>query len=140
MQIMRSCSLKLFVVFFSLFAVNAWAINVIEGVRIWPAPENTRVVFDLSDKPDYSYFYLSSPNRLVIDFKNTQNISNLSNLAKNDTRIKLIRTSTSKNNSAVRLVLELNSNYDDSIFVLAPTGPYGDRLVVDLLDKNVTLS
>ncbi|WNC72601.1 N-acetylmuramoyl-L-alanine amidase [Thalassotalea psychrophila] len=118
-----------------MFAVNAWAINVIEGVRIWPAPENTRVVFDLSDKPDYSYFYLSSPNRLVIDFKNTQNISNLSNLAKNDTRIKLIRTSSSKNNTAVRLVLELNSSYDDSIFVLAPTGPYGDRLVVDLLDK-----
>ena len=132
---MRSCSLKIFVVLLSMFAVNAWAINVIEGVRIWPAPENTRVVFDLSDKPDYSYFYLSNPKRLVIDFKNTQNISNLSNLAKNDTRIKLIRTSTSKNNTAVRLVLELNGSYDDSIFVLAPTGPYGDRLVVDLLDK-----
>lgn len=132
---MRRCSLKIVVVFFSMFAVNAWAINVIEGVRIWPAPENTRVVFDLSDKPDYSYFYLSSPNRLVIDFKNTQNISNLTNLAKNDTRIKLIRTSTSKNNTAVRLVLELNNSYDDNIFVLAPTGPYGDRLVVDLLDK-----
>ncbi|WOH36694.1 N-acetylmuramoyl-L-alanine amidase [Thalassotalea fonticola] len=132
---MRRCSLKVVVVFFSMFAINAWAINVIEGVRIWPAPENTRVVFDLSDKPDYSYFYLSNPNRLVIDFKNTQNISNLTNLAKNDTRIKLIRTSTSKNNTAVRLVLELNNSYDDSIFVLAPTGPYGDRLVVDLLDK-----
>lgn len=132
---MRSCRLKIFVVLLSMFAVNAWAINVIESVRIWPAPENTRVVFDLSDKPDYSYFYLSKPKRLVIDFKNTQNISNLSNLAKNDTRIKLIRTSTSKNNTAVRLVLELNDSYDDSIFVLAPTGPYGDRLVVDLLDK-----
>ena len=27
--------------------------NSIDGVRVWPAPENTRVVFDLKSKPEY---------------------------------------------------------------------------------------
>lgn len=118
-----------------MLSMNAWAINVIEGVRIWPAPENTRVVFDLTDKPDYSYFFLTNPNRLVIDFKNSQNITKLADLTKNDTRIKKIRTSTNKQKNTTRIVMELNGTYQDSIFPLTPTGPYGNRLVVDLLDK-----
>ena len=66
---MRKCCLKLVVILFSFLASNVWALNVIEGVRVWPAPENTRVVFDLSDAPQYSFFYLTKPNRLFIDFK-----------------------------------------------------------------------
>ncbi|MEW6998812.1 N-acetylmuramoyl-L-alanine amidase [Colwelliaceae bacterium BS250] len=131
---MRKCCLKLVVVLFSFFAANAWALNVIEGVRVWPAPENTRVVFDLSNAPKYSYFYLTKPNRLVIDFKNSQNIANLKTLAKNDKRIKAIRTSVTKAKGVSRIVLDLNGTFKEHIFPLPAAGPYGNRLVVDLND------
>jgi len=110
--------------------------NSIDGIRVWPAPENTRIVFDLKNKPEYKYFTLSKPSRLVIDFKSTKNSTALKQLAKNDSRIKLFRTSTAKSKSSTRLVLELAKSYQLSVFSLAPAGQYGDRLVVDLYDKN----
>lgn len=110
--------------------------NSIDGVRVWPAPENTRVVFDLKTKPDYKYFTLSNPNRLVIDFKNTKNNTALKNLANNDPRIKIFRSSSSKSKSSTRLVLELAKSYQLTVFPLAPAGQYGNRLVIDLYDKN----
>lgn len=134
--IMLSKSLIYILIFICTFAGQAWAANVIEGVRIWPAPDNTRVVFDLSSKPDYSYFFLTGPNRLVIDFKNTQNTVNLKELAKNDNRIKLIRSSSAKGKNNIRIVFELNNKYKDNIFPLTPTGPYGNRLVIDLNDES----
>jgi len=112
------------------------AANNINGIRVWPAPENTRVVFDLSKKPDYKYFSLSSPQRLVIDFKDSKKIVSLKNVIKNDKRIKRIRTSKSKSKGTTRLVLELAENYQLAVFPLAPAGQYGNRLVIDLYDKN----
>lgn len=121
----------------SLIVNNAVAnSNSIDGIRVWPAPENTRVVFDLKNKPEYKYFTLTKPNRLVIDFKNTKNSTALSSLAKTDPRIKLFRTSKSKTQTDTRLVLELKKSFELTVFPLAPAGQYGDRLVVDLHDKN----
>ena len=110
--------------------------NSIDSIRVWPAPENTRIVFDLKHKPDYKYFTLSKPNRLVIDFSQTKSNVALKNLASHDPRIKLFRTSNSKAKSSVRLVLELAKSYKLTVFPLAPAGQYGSRLVVDLFDKN----
>ncbi|WP_206483124.1 N-acetylmuramoyl-L-alanine amidase [Thalassotalea sp. G2M2-11] len=110
--------------------------NSIDGVRVWPAPENTRVVLDLKTTPEYSYFSLSSPDRLVIDLKNTRNLVALKQLADNDDRILKIRTSTPKDKNSTRLVLELKEKYKLNLFPLAPAGQYGNRLVIDLFDKN----
>ncbi|XQW84851.1 N-acetylmuramoyl-L-alanine amidase [Thalassotalea piscium] len=112
------------------------ASNTIDGIRVWPAPENTRIVFDLKSTPEYSYFSLKNPQRLVIDFKSTQNLVELKNLTENDKRIKRIRTSTPKYKGGMRLVLELSDNYKLTLFPLAPAGQYGNRLVVDLFDQN----
>ena len=130
-------SRKLFVLLFSFFAINFHvnAANSIDGVRVWPAPENTRVVFDLKKTPQYKYFSLSNPDRLVIDFKNTKNAVSLSKAASKDKRIGKIRTSTSKTKGTTRLVLELNQAYKLSVFALDPAGQYGNRLVIDLYDK-----
>lgn len=115
---------------------NAFAAsNSLDGIRVWPAPENTRIVFDLKKKAEYSYFILSSPNRLVIDFKNLKNTVALKRLAENDPRIKRFRTSKSKHKGGVRLVLELAKSYQLTVFPLAPAGQYGNRLVIDLYDK-----
>ena len=126
-----TASLLLFICFCS----TAVAANRIDGIRIWPAPENTRIVFDLKNKPDYKYFSLSNPERLVIDFKHSKNSVNLKKLTKDDPRIKLIRTSTAKSSGTTRMVIELVEDYRITVFPLAPAGQYSYRLVVDLYDK-----
>lgn len=128
--------LLLISLFMSVVSSSAFAANEINGIRIWPAPENTRVVFDLSAKPKFSYFPLSSPNRLVIDFADSQNTVALSQLIKNGKRVLKIRKSKPKHKGGTRLVLELADDYQLSVFSLSPAGQYGDRLVVDLNDKN----
>ena len=117
-----------------LFSVSGFAANSIDGIRVWPAPENTRIVFDVKKKPDYKYFTLSNPNRLVIDFTNTKNMVKLKKLAANDPRVKRFRSSVNKGKT--RLVLELAQSYQLTVFPLAPAGQYGHRLVIDLYDKS----
>ena len=53
------------------FSTASFAKNTIEGLRIWPSPNTTRLVFDLADTPKYTYFTLKNPQRLVIDIENT---------------------------------------------------------------------
>lgn len=135
---MNVTSFKLIIITFLatwLVSLSVFASNQIKGVRVWPAPENTRLVFDLSKTPEYSYFSLTKPDRLVIDFKDSKNLVSLKELAKNDNRIKKIRTSKPKHQGGIRVVLELAQSYQLSVFPLAPAGQYGNRLVVDLYDK-----
>ncbi len=135
LSIARSRALSLLcVAILSLLSVNTYAANSIDGIRVWPAPENTRIVFDVKQKPDYKFFTLSKPNRLVIDFTNTKNTVALKNLAVNDPRVKLFRSSINKGKT--RLVLELTKSYQLTVFPLAPAGQYGHRLVIDLYDKS----
>jgi len=119
----------------SLFTFKVCAANKIEGIRVWPAPESTRVVFDLSAKPEYKYFSLANPQRLVIDFANSQSSTSLQNILKDDKRIKVIRSSGTKKDGSTRIVLELADKYRLSVFPLAPAGTYGDRLVLDIYDN-----
>jgi len=129
MRLSSSIVYSLFWLFFATALVNVNSAiedtNSIDGIRVWPAPENTRIVFDLKNKPDYKYFTLSKPSRLVIDFNNTKNNTALKSLANNDPRIKLFRTSTAKSKSSTRLVLELAKSYQLTVFRLAPAGQYG---------------
>ncbi|MEW6990672.1 N-acetylmuramoyl-L-alanine amidase [Colwelliaceae bacterium 6441] len=131
--------LLVIVTLFSITLHTAYAANStnsIDGIRVWPAPENTRIVFDLKNTPDYTYFSLANPQRLVIDFKSTQNYVALTQLAKKDKRIKKIRTSKAKYKGGTRLVLDLSEKYKLTVFPLAPAGQYGNRLVIDLFDQN----
>ena len=131
-RIVKNAVLMLWLV----YAATVNANNSIDSVRIWPAPENTRVVFDLSNKPDFKYFSLKSPQRLVIDFKDSTNNADLMSAIKADRRVQKIRTSRSKQKGTTRLVLELAEDYRVSVFPLAPAGQYSDRLVIDLYDKS----
>jgi N-acetylmuramoyl-L-alanine amidase len=131
---LRALSLLCAITLSSLFSVSTFAANSIDGIRVWPAPENTRIVFDVKKKPEYKYFTLSNPNRLVIDFTNTKNTVALKKLAVNDPRVKLFRSSVNKGKT--RLVLELTKSYQLTVFPLAPAGQYGNRLVIDLYDKD----
>lgn len=111
------------------------ASNHLDGVRIWAAPDSTRVVFDLKKSPDYSYFTLKSPNRLVVDLAHTGNRVNLGKITNNSKLVKRVRTSKPPRKGTLRLVIDLQRPAKANLFALAPTEPYGNRLVVDLEDS-----
>ena len=125
-----------FIILFFIFTFNVFAANNIKGVRIWPAPEKTRVVFDLSQKPTFNYFTLTKPQRLVMDFENSKSLVSFFNVLKDDKRISKIRLSTPKSKGSTRVVLDLADDYQYTIFPLSPAGSYGHRVVIDLYDKH----
>ncbi|MEW9798523.1 N-acetylmuramoyl-L-alanine amidase [Alteromonas sp. CYL-A6] len=112
------------------------ALNKIDGVRIWPSPGKTRVVLDLSDAPEFTYFSLKNPHRLVVDLSDTRDNLKLNNIENDGDLIKRIRYSTPKNAQSARIVIELNRDVDPTLFAMTPTAPYGHRLVIDLDDPN----
>ncbi|NMH65312.1 N-acetylmuramoyl-L-alanine amidase [Shewanella salipaludis] len=113
----------------------AAAANKLDGVRIWAAPESTRVVFDLSSAPDYSQFTLTGPYRLVVDLKQTSTSLKLADIANNSKLVKRVRASQSPEKGTLRLVIDLAKPVAANLFSLPATPPYGNRLVVDLEDK-----
>lgn len=115
----------------------AVAQNNINSVRIWPSPDSTRVVFDLTEKPDFSYFMLKKPARLVIDITKTNKIDNLPSIPSKHQILSKIRYSKPKSSNSVRFVFELLGATKPVVFALAPAGPYKHRLVVDLYDKSI---
>ncbi|MCF2917449.1 N-acetylmuramoyl-L-alanine amidase [Pseudoalteromonas sp. Cn5-37] len=113
----------------------ALAQNTINSVRVWPSPDSTRVVFDLNDKPDFSYFMLKNPARLVIDLKNTDKLDSLPAIPQKHQIVSKLRYSKPKDSKSVRFVFELARASKPAVFALLPTDPYKHRLVVDLVDK-----
>ena len=49
-----------------LSASSTWAAEV-KDVRLWRAPDHTRIVFDLSDPADHTLIVLQNPSRIVLD-------------------------------------------------------------------------
>lgn len=124
----------IFLLCFVLVSPVFAAKNQVNGIRIWPSPTNTRVVLDVKAQPDFSYFSLSNPQRLVVDLKNASNKVNLSKLTNDSKLLRRIRQSKPKTKNAIRLVLDLNKAVRAQVFALPPTQPYGNRLVIDLTD------
>ncbi|MEP1385788.1 MAG: N-acetylmuramoyl-L-alanine amidase [Paraglaciecola sp.] len=121
------------------FGPVSFAKNAIEGLRIWPSPNTTRLVFDLSDTPKYTYFTLQKPYRLVVDIENTPKTFDFSKVANESKLVKKVRYSKAKNSGSIRVVIELSKNVEKNIFALPPTSPYGDRLVIDLNDPTASV-
>ncbi|MDG3084694.1 N-acetylmuramoyl-L-alanine amidase [Vibrio hannami] len=117
----------------SLFSTSALA-NVLEGVRVWPSPDETRVVIDLKSEAEYSYFTLTSPYRVVVDLKNTSINAKLPMTVSNSKVLKKIRKSSPPQKGTYRLVFEMKTKVTPKLFKLSPTpgGQYGHRLVVDI--------
>lgn len=124
------CALLVFIST-SVFFVSA---NTLEGVRVWPSPDETRIVIDLNSEANYSYFTLSSPSRLVIDLKNTNLKAKLPLTVSDSNVLSKIRKSSPPSKGTTRLVFELKHSVEAKLFKLAPTpgGQYGHRLVMDL--------
>ena len=120
---------------FVLFSSPALADSAVEGVRVWRAPDNTRLVFDLSTSVEHKIFELSNPSRLVIDIESADFAADIEGIELADTPVQGIRTSK-QDDDGLRVVLDLKTSIKPRSFSLEPNDDYGHRLVVDLFDEH----
>ncbi|PVZ43254.1 N-acetylmuramoyl-L-alanine amidase [Pseudomonas sp. CC120222-01a] len=113
--------------------VDALAVTQVKSVRLWRAPDNTRLVFDLSGPVQHSVFTLSAPDRLVIDINGATLAAPL-NVSTANTPISSVR-SAQRTPTDLRVVVDLKKSVTPKSFTLAPNAQYGNRLVVDLYDQ-----
>ncbi|EKT4522450.1 N-acetylmuramoyl-L-alanine amidase [Pseudomonas putida] len=113
--------------------VDALAVTQVKSMRLWRAPDNTRLVFDLSGPVQHSVFTLTAPDRLVIDI-NGATLGGALNVATSNTPISSVR-SAQRTPTDLRVVVDLKKAVTPKSFTLAPNAQYGNRLVVDLYDQ-----
>ncbi|MGN6826719.1 N-acetylmuramoyl-L-alanine amidase [Paucibacter sp. M5-1] len=115
--------------------VRAASSASIVAVRVWPAPDYTRVTLE-SDRPlAAKHFLVDSPHRLVIDIDGLELSAGLRELLgkikPEDPYISAVRVGQNQPR-VVRIVLDLKQPVAPQIFTLEPVAAYKDRLVFDL--------
>ena len=106
----------------------------VKNVRMWPAPDRTRVVFDVDGPLEHTLFILNNPSRVVVDLRDTSLAVKVDRPTKADKLLSSIRHA-SRNNRDLRVVFDLRKPVRPRSFLLKPNKQYGYRLVVDLYDK-----
>lgn len=119
----------------SLLVFSQWAgAASLNEIRVWHAPERTRIVMDLDQAPDFKRFYLSDPSRYVVDLHGFTLNSAAPKKGNSDSYIKGIRLGVPKKNVA-RMVVDLNQEVTIETLVLKPVKGYRHRLVFDVYPK-----
>lgn len=118
-----------------LLGSSAHATTTVAAVRVWPAPEYTRVTIETDSEVKYRVFGLDSPDRLVVDLENTEVGDELKQLpariAADDPFVSVARVGQFTADTT-RVVFELRQKVNPQVFSLEPIGDYGHRLVVDI--------
>ncbi len=103
----------------------------VDNLRLWAAPDHSRLVFDLSSPASAEVFTLEDPRRLVIDLQDSRFNADVDRLDLSGSAISEVRTGV-RNGDDLRVVLELSRAIEPRHFTLQPNEQYGHRLVVDL--------
>jgi N-acetylmuramoyl-L-alanine amidase len=121
-----------------LLTSTTWAVEV-HDVRLWRAPDHTRIVFDLTGPVEHKLILLDNPSRIVVDVEDTRLKTSLSDLKLDKTPVSRIRSGVREGDD-LRVVLDMGAKVDPRSFVLKANQQAGDRLVLDLYDKKKTSS
>jgi N-acetylmuramoyl-L-alanine amidase len=116
-----------------LLALPAGAVQV-RDLRLWRAPDHTRLVLDLSGPAAHRLLVLKSPDRVVIDVEDTVLGASYDDLPLENTPIAALRSGV-RDGSDLRLVLDLREPVSPRSFALKATERAADRLVIDLYDQ-----
>lgn len=105
------------------------------AVRVWPAPDYTRVTLENDSELKTEHFLVPDPPRLVVDIDglglSTTLKSLVAKIEPNDPYIKQVRVGQNRPN-VVRLVFDLKEEIKPQVFTLAPVAGYQHRLIFDL--------
>jgi len=107
----------------------------VRAVRVWPAPEYTRVTLESGEPLRHRLVTIKDPERLVLDLEGVDFPSVQEGfsdkVSPGDPYIGNLRVGRFKP-GVVRVVLDLKTEVKPQIFTLAPIGEYGHRLVLDI--------
>ncbi len=117
---------------FACSLANTFAADV-QGVRLWRAPDHTRLVFDLSGPVEHKLFGLKQPHRIVVDVDDSQFSADLGHLDLTTTPIDKVRYGK-RNMRDLRIVLDMMAQTKPRSFVLKKHAGKPDRLVIDIYD------
>ncbi|MFC1542268.1 N-acetylmuramoyl-L-alanine amidase [Pseudomonadota bacterium] len=118
----------------SVFQTTALAkSSQINDVRLWTAPDHSRLVFDLNRTIEYKLFRLHGPERIVLDLYGVKlRTTHLEKLISSDPVIKAVRHGKPKD-GVLRIVLDVKEAVNPRSFLLKPMHGKPHRLVVDLM-------
>lgn len=141
-RITRKGFLAAFVLFMLLlawlFAVQAQAATL-SNIQVNNSPSQAEVTLSFIDgKPDYSYFPLHSPERLVVDVKQRGDILGLPLKVPAGDLVKVVRSSQPSDNQHKRLVMELSRAAKTKAVLKQVGGEY--QLVLTISTGNSTSS
>lgn len=112
-------------------AVQSATVN---GVRVWRAPDHTRIVLDLDAPVQHNLTLANNPDRIIIDVAASKLAAGVGQLPLSNTPVVAIRSSV-QNSADLRLVLDLKAKVAPNSFLLKAHGGMHDRLVIDLYDE-----
>jgi N-acetylmuramoyl-L-alanine amidase len=110
------------------------------AVRIWPAPDYSRVTIESDTELKFKQFFVAIPPRLAVDIEGIDLNPALKELVAKvgaaDPNIAGIRVAQNAP-GVVRLVVDLKQAISPQVFTLAPVAAYRHRLVFDLYPTQV---
>ncbi|EKN5087214.1 AMIN domain-containing protein, partial [Yersinia enterocolitica] len=90
-----------------LFTLPAAFAAKLTDIKVNNGPTESRVTLSFDGQPVYAFFSLNSPERVVLDVRQSGNLSGLPLEFSGQNLLKRIRSSTPKDAQSTRLVLEL---------------------------------
>lgn len=106
----------------------------LRDLRVWDAPDSTRVVLDVSAAAKSHVFTLANPDRVVIDLDGID-ASGVRLVDKAAPKGLVSKVRGGVRADGVRVVLDVSEPVNANAFSLTPNHDYGDRVVVDLERK-----
>jgi len=111
----------------------------VSAVRVWPAPDSTRITFESPKPIEFRVFTLRDPDRLVLELDAVDISPGLSRLAASippsDPLIRQARVGRFKP-GVLRVVFDLKAEVAPQAFALKPVGEFAHRIVLDLFPAN----
>ena len=130
----------LWIVFLLLFGSQTEAFAaVVDNLRVWHAPDQSRLVFDLSEAVNFDVFTVRNPDRLVVDLSGTSAAHPLALPTSATERVTGLRFAPRAGQN-FRVVFDLAHAVEIRKALLPPHAPYGHRLVIDLLDRKLNVA
>ncbi len=121
--------------FFVLIGLSSAHASVIKDVRMWHAPDHSRIVFDMDTRSKFKVFTLDDPGRVVIDLDRTQLKSKIPGPNATGQFIRQIRLG-SPDGDKTRVVFDLQKPVRYFIQLLRPSDNFQYRLVVDFYHQD----
>ena len=118
-----------------LLQISSANAAIINDVRIWHAPDHSRIVFDMDKRSTFKVFSLDNPGRVVIDLNGASLQSAIPKTSSTGQFISKIRLGVPEE-GAVRLVFDLKVPVRYFVRMLKPSGKYAYRLVVDFYHQS----